>query len=72
MKEQLAAGGYGWGHAKNALLEEILNKFSSEREQYLYYMENRNKLDETLLSGANKAKVIAQNTLNRVRTITGY
>jgi tryptophanyl-tRNA synthetase len=72
MKDQLAAGGYGWGHAKKALLEEILSKFSSEREQFLYYIENRHKLDEILLGGANKAKVIAQKTLTRVRTMTGY
>lgn len=72
MKDQLAAGGYGWGHAKNALTAEIISKFSSERERYQHYMENQHELDTILLAGAERAKIIASATLNRVRSVTGY
>jgi tryptophanyl-tRNA synthetase len=77
-KEQIAAmrgnyerGGYGYGAAKTALYELLLDKFKNQRETYNYYMANRNELDERLLQGAEKARVIAKATLNRVREKLG-
>ena len=72
MKANYLKGGYGYGHAKNALLEVILTKFKTPRETYSYYMTNRNELDTKLLIGAEKARVIAQATLNRVREKLGF
>jgi tryptophanyl-tRNA synthetase len=71
MRENYLRGGYGYGAAKTALYELLLEKFGKQRETYNYYMNNRNELDERLLQGAEKARVIAKATLNRVREKLG-
>ena len=72
MKANYENGNYGYGHAKQALYELIIDKFSTERERYTYYMENLNEIDKALSVGASKAKVVADDVLNRVRTKVGY
>ena len=72
MRSNYLQGGYGYGHAKTALFEEILNKFKSQRELYHYYMNNRNELDARLQVGADKARIIAKNTLKRLRGKLGF
>ena len=72
MRANYAKGGYGYGHAKTALLELILNKFKTPRETYTYYMSNKNELDAKLMAGAEKARIIAKATLKRVRAKLGY
>lgn len=64
-------GGYGYGHAKTALYELILEKFKHQREQYNYYMNDRNELDAKLQIGADKARVVARATLKRLREKLG-
>lgn len=71
MKANYLKGGYGYGHAKNALYELILTKFKQQRETYTYYMNNRNELDARLQIGADKARVIAKATLKRLRAKLG-
>jgi tryptophanyl-tRNA synthetase len=72
MKTNYENGNYGYGHAKQALFELIIDKFSSERERYDYYMKNLNEIDKALSIGASKAKIVANDVLNRVRTKLGY
>ncbi|RKF05266.1 tryptophanyl-tRNA synthetase [Tenacibaculum lutimaris] len=72
MRANYENGGYGYGHAKQALYELILEKFSDVRAKYNHYMENRNEIDEALAVGAEKAKVIAKDVLQRVRGKIGY
>lgn len=72
MKANYENGNYGYGHAKQALYELILSKFSSERERYNHYMSNRNEIDDALAIGAEKAKVVANEVLQRVRGKVGY
>ncbi len=72
MKEKLAAGGYGWGHAKADFHQCILERFSEERDKYNHYMNNKKELDEALAIGAEKARKIAQKVLSRVREAVGY
>lgn len=72
MAQNLRAGGFGWGHAKKELLECLLVRFSEERKKYNYFMDNKQEIDAILIKGAEKAKVIANNTLKRVREKTGY
>jgi tryptophanyl-tRNA synthetase len=67
MRDNYARGGYGYGHAKTALYELILDKFKTQRETYNRLMSNREELDAQLKIGADKARVIAQATLKRVR-----
>jgi tryptophanyl-tRNA synthetase len=63
---------FGYGHAKQALFELIIEKFAAERERYNYYMNNLEELEELLLEGAKKASVIADGVLKRVRAKLGY
>ena len=63
---------FGYGHAKQALFELIIEKFATERERYNYYMNNLDELEALLLQGAQKASVIADGVLKRVRTKLGY
>lgn len=72
MRANYLKGGYGYGHAKTALYELILDKYKKERESYNYYMNNRSELDARLKIGADKARVIAKATLKRVREKLGF
>lgn len=72
MKANYEKGGYGYGHAKQALYELILEKFAEPRERYTYYMNNLEEVDKALAVGAEKAKKIADTVLDRVRAKVGY
>ncbi|MCM5662237.1 tryptophan--tRNA ligase [Galbibacter mesophilus] len=72
MRKNYEAGGYGYGHAKQALFELICDTFATEREKFNYYMENLHEVDEALAIGAEKAKKVANATLARVREKMGY
>lgn len=72
LKEKYLAGGFGYGHAKQALFELITSKFSKERELFNYYVENPDKVEEQLQIGAKKASEIANKVLKRTREKLGY
>ena len=72
MKQNYEAGGYGYGHAKQALFELICNKFSEQRKRYAYYMNNLEEIDQALEFGAKKAALTANAVLKRVRKKIGY
>jgi len=72
MRQNYLGGNYGYGHAKQALFELICEKFKSEREKYNYYISNRAELDAILKSGAEKAGIIADTVLKRVRVKLGF
>jgi len=72
MKANYENGGYGYGHAKQALYELILDRFAEPRAKYNYYMENLHEVDKALAYGAEKAKVVADVVLKRVREKVGY
>lgn len=72
MKQNYLAGGYGYGHAKQALFELIVEKFATEREKYNYYINNLEEVDKLLLEGAAKAGAVANSVLKRVREKLGY
>jgi len=72
MKANYENGGYGYGHAKQALFELIVEKFTTQRERYNYYMNNLNEIDKALFLGAEKAKMVADTVLKRVRNKIGH
>lgn len=72
MKTNYENGNYGYGHAKQALFELILITFKTQRERYDFYMKNLNKIDEALAIGAEKAKIVANEVIKRVRQKIGY
>lgn len=72
MRQNYLNGGYGYGHAKQALFEVLWKKFEKEREIFNYYMENNEALEAKLRLGEAKAKDIAENTIYEVRGVLGY
>ncbi len=72
MRANYEKGGYGYGHAKQALFELIVNEFGEERERYRSLMENPERIEEELQKGAEKARVIARETTGRLREKLGY
>ncbi|MDE0722188.1 MAG: tryptophan--tRNA ligase [Flavobacteriales bacterium] len=72
MAAALRAGGYGWGHAKKALLEALVDGFASERTRYNELISNREEIDIALSKGAERARVVASEVLSRVRGKIGY
>ena len=72
MRANYEGGNYGYGHAKQALYELILNKFSIVRTKYHHFMNNKHEIDEALCIGAEKARITANEVLKRVREKIGY
>ncbi len=72
MRKKYEAGNYGYGHAKLELFEFILNRFKSEREKFDFLMENPDELEEKLRQGEAKARIVANETLEKVREKLGY
>ena len=72
MQKNYLAGNYGYGHAKQALFELILTKFAVPREKFSALMADKSQIDTALRIGAEKAKLVADEVLNRVRTKVGY
>ena len=72
MRQQYLAGGFGYGHAKQALFEVLWKKFEKEREIFNYYMANEEALEAKLRHGEAKASEIAEMTIKDVRGVLGY
>lgn len=72
MRQNYLRGGYGYGHAKQALFEVIRTRFAQEREQFSYYMQNLPEVDRKLAEGARKAQAYGARVLNKVREKVGY
>ena len=72
MSANYLAGNYGYGHAKKALLELILQTFQEPREKYEYLHAHPQEVEDALQQGAEKARKTAQAVLQRVRDKVGF
>ena len=72
MRQNYINGNYGYGHAKQAFFELIIEKFAKERKLYHHYMNNLSEIDALLKIGAEKATKVAAEVLKRVREKIGY
>jgi tryptophanyl-tRNA synthetase len=72
MRNNYTRGGYGYGHAKTALLETILTKFSGPRTTFVKLMSDQGMLEKELAIGEKKAARIADQKLAQVRAVLGY
>lgn len=72
MAAKFRAGNYGYGHAKKELLEALLDGFRNERETFARLMEDRTVIEAELRKGADKARTIARQVLDRTRSKLGY
>lgn len=71
MAEKLKKGGYGWGHAKEDLYQALEIELAPKRERYETLRSKPEVVDRILAEGADKARVIARGTMERVRKAIG-
>ncbi|MGA0247793.1 MAG: tryptophan--tRNA ligase [Schleiferiaceae bacterium] len=72
MEANYRAGNYGYGHAKTALLNVLLEVFAEERARFDTYMANPQAVYDALEVGAAKARPVAQATIARTRAALGF
>ncbi|MFN9813414.1 MAG: tryptophan--tRNA ligase [Deltaproteobacteria bacterium] len=71
LEDRLAAGNFGWGHAKEALYELLERSLAPARERFVALRSEPDELDRVLARGAERARQTAQATLARVRSRIG-
>lgn len=72
LRQQYLAGGMGYGHAKQALFELVVETFKAEREKFNYFNDHPEEVEVALAKGAVKASKIANEVLLRVRRKLGF
>ena len=72
MRRNYEGGNYGYGHAKQALYELIVEQYSAERKRYTELMKDKSAIDQLLKEGAEKARIVAQPVLKKVRAKLGF
>ena len=72
LRQEYLAGGMGYGHAKQALYDLILERFAKERQQFNHFLEHPQEIEIALAKGADRARDIANEVLLRVRNKVGY
>lgn len=71
MYDALKAGGYGYGHAKKALLEKIKEVFTPMRDKYDDWVKRPDDIRDVILKGSKRARVMAQDKLDQVQGALG-
>lgn len=72
MRQRYLTGGFGYGHAKQALFELIMDSFTVERQRFDMLMADRGEIERLLSEGAAKARPTAMAVLGRLREALGY
>ncbi len=72
LRQNYIKGNFGYGHAKTALLELILDQFKEQRLTYDRLMANTDILEKELAIGEVKANKLANEKLKQVREVVGY
>ena len=71
LKEKFLAGNFGYGHAKNELLDKFMDYFNPYRTRREKLLNNMDYVYEILQDGAKKARCIATLKLEEVRELVG-
>ena len=71
LAERYRAGGMGYGHAKTELLEKINGHFGPMRERRAELAADMGYVEDVLRAGADKARVLARETLEKARQACG-
>ena len=71
MAERYRAGNFGYGHAKQAVFEQINALLEEPRELYHDWKKRPDDVMDILDQGAQKAQKVARETLERARTNCG-
>ncbi len=71
--EERYRAGIGWGHAKEALYIAVNEYLRLPREKFNHLMSNTHEIDQILEDGAQRARMVARDTMSRVRSrMTGF
>lgn len=71
MEKKYKKGGLGYGDAKKALYEKLLEYFEKPRKKRIELAMNLDYVEEVLNKGAKRARKAAKNTLNEVKEKIG-
>jgi len=71
MAERYRAGGYGFGHAKAALIDQLKLVFGPMRELYFDWLKRPDDMRDLLLKGSSDARRLAQRKLEQVQAAVG-
>ena len=71
LAERYRAGGMGYGHAKTELLDKINEHFGPMREKRAELADDMDYVENVLRKGAEKASVLARETLDKARHAVG-
>ncbi|MCC7301579.1 MAG: tryptophan--tRNA ligase [Bacteroidia bacterium] len=72
LRTKYLGGGFGYGHAKQALFELIMECYRSQRDAFHDLMNQPEMLERILADGEEKARAIARAKLKLVREKLGY
>jgi tryptophanyl-tRNA synthetase len=72
LAEKYRGGHFGYGHAKQALYEIILDTYSKERILFSQYINDPGILESCLNEGAEKVRPILHGVIGRVRSVLGF
>lgn len=62
---------FGWGDAKKALIDVMVERFADARDTYARLMADKGELERLLGQGAERARAVARPVLKRVVEATG-
>lgn len=71
LAQRYRTGGMGYGQAKQALFELVLDHFGPARQKRTELMKEPGYIDEVLKRGAAAARTVIRGVLNRARTAVG-
>ncbi len=66
------APGMGYGEAKQTLYEAMEARLAEPRERYMYLLDHGAEVEEVLVEGAQRARSLARQTMERVRNAAGF
>lgn len=72
MEASFHAGGTGYGEYKKRLLASFLEYFGAQRARREELAADMGYVEDVLIEGAKKARVVARETVDRVRTAVGF
>ncbi len=72
MRQNYEAGGFGYGHAKQALFEVLVREFAAPRAKYQELMGAPERIEAALGKGASKARITAREVMGDVRDAIGF
>ncbi len=72
LRAKYLGGNFGYGHAKQELFELITTTYAKQREAFNFFMGNPEELENKLIAGEKRARQVALQVLDRVRSKLGF